>query len=868
MSRKLRLLLYAATGGLTLLVLGLVTVLGAYLYFAPGLPDAEALKDVQLQVPLRIYTRDGRLIAEYGEQRRVPVALEEVPDLLEHAILAAEDDRFYEHPGIDVFGIARAAVNNIMAGEIVGGASTITQQVARNFFLSFDQTWTRKIREAFLSIKIEQELTKDEILELYLNKIYLGNRAYGFGAASEIYYGKPLNQLNLAQMAMLATIPKAPSKYNPLADPERALIRRAYVLGRMLELGYIDKAAYDEAMGAPVTAAYHGSVSEVDAYYVGELVRADLVARVGEEAAYADGYRVVTTLDSRLQKAANQAVRDALQEYDLRYGYRGPVAHLEAGTFDVAALTEDFDEIVGDIREPGNLQTAVVLELTETAARVFVREVGPVEIGMAGLEWAAPALDSRLTGPAPETPADVLAAGDVIYVLHDPEFFPEAESGTGESSDAANAGWRLAQIPEVQGSLVSLDPRDGAVVALVGGYDFFYSKYNRAVQARRQPGSSFKPFIYSAALANGFTPATIVNDAPVVFADDELEDVWRPQNDSGRFYGPTRLREALVNSRNLVSIRVLQTMGIGTAIDYLSGTYGFDRSRLPRNLSLALGSGAYSPMEMATAYTVIANGGYRVEPYYIEEIIGPDGKTIFNADPAIVCPDCEALQAELAAAEIGPGGEIANESAPLPGDPEPALPDEDADDATATPLPLNDAAFAGLIERREPRLAERVQSAPVNYLIADMMRDVIQRGTGRRARVLGREDISGKTGTTNEYRDAWFSGFNPEIVTTVWIGFDDFSTLGRGEYGGRAALPAWIDYMRVALAGTPEVYHDRPPGLVTVRIDPETGLLAGAGNPDAIFETFVEGTVPPEQPAIVRENGEDGEEDDTEESLF
>ncbi|HET7371114.1 MAG TPA: penicillin-binding transpeptidase domain-containing protein, partial [Gammaproteobacteria bacterium] len=709
-------------------------------------------------------------------------------------------------------------------------------------------------------------------LELYLNKIYLGNRAYGFGAASEIYYGKPLNQLNLAQMAMLATIPKAPSKYNPIADPERALIRRTYVLGRMLELGYIDTAAYDEAMAAPVTASYHGVVSEVDAYYVGELVRADLVARVGEEAAYSDGYRVVTTLDSRLQKTANRSIRDALQEYDLRYGYRGPIGHLEAESFDVDTLAEDFDAVAGEIPEPGNLQAAVVLELNETVARVFVRGVGPIEIGMAGLEWAAPALDLRQTGPTPEVPADVLAVGDIIYVLRDPEIAaeiePEADEGGINADDNIEAGWRLAQIPEVQGALVSLDPEDGAVVSLVGGYDFFYSKYNRAVQARRQPGSSFKPFIYSAALANGFTPATIVNDAPVVFADEELEDVWRPQNDSGRFYGPTRFREALVNSRNLVSIRVLQTMGIGNAIGYLSNTYGFDRDRLPRNLSLALGSGAYSPMEMATAYTVIANGGYRVQPYYIDEIIGPGGKTIFSADPAIVCPDCEAVEAELAAANVAGDGDVNDEREPLPQDPKPESTREESAEPVAVPLPLNDAAFAGVIERREPRIAERVQSAPVNYLIADMMRDVIQRGTGRRARVLGREDISGKTGTTNEYRDAWFSGFNPEIVTTVWIGFDDFSTLGRGEYGGRAALPAWIDYMRVALAGTPETYHDRPPGLVTVRIDPETGLLAGTGNPDAIFETFIEGTLPPEQPAIVHENGEDGEDDDTEQSLF
>lgn len=843
MSRKLRLLLYAATAGVTLLVLGIVAVIGAYLYFAPSLPDAEVLKNVQLQVPLRIYTRDGRLVAEYGEQRRVPLTLAQIPDDLEHAVLAAEDDRFYEHPGIDVFGMIRAAINNIRAGEIVGGASTITQQVAKNFFLTFEQIWSRKIREIFLSIKIEQEFTKDEILELYLNKIYFGNRAYGVGAAAEIYYGKPIDQLTLAQMAMIATMPKAPSRYNPIVNPERALQRRAYVLGRMLELGYINDAAYQEAMAAPVTASYHGSVSEVDAPYVAELVRADLVGRVGADAAYTAGYRVVTTLDSRLQAAANVAIQDALQEYDQRYGYRGPIGKLEAGSFDPAALAEDFDGITGDIRAPGRLQVAVVLEVTDTAARIFIRGTGETELGMPSLAWAAPALSGRATGPAPKQPADVLAPGDIVYVL------PDAENG-----------WRLAQIPEVQGALVSLDPQDGAVVALVGGYDYFLSKYNRAVQARRQPGSSFKPFIYSAALANGFTPATIVNDAPVVFADDQLEDVWRPENDSGRFYGPTRLREALVRSRNLVSIRVLQTVGIATAINYLSDTFGFDRSRLPRDLSLSLGSGAYSPFEMATAYTVIANGGYRVEPYYIEEIFGPDGATVFRADPAIVCTDCEMLDTQPpldAAAEMpDQSSDDASGEAVL------TVPETDSAMADALPLPLSDSAAAGAIVRREPRRAERVQTAPVNFLIGDMMRDVIRRGTGVRAQVLGRADIAGKTGTTNEYRDAWFSGFNPEIVTTVWVGFDDFSTLGSGEYGGRAALPAWIDFMRVALEGTPESYLDRPPGLVTVRIDPETGLLASAGNANAIFETFVEGTLPAEQ----ADNGrnDNGEENDDE----
>ena len=843
MSRKMRLLLYVAGGGFTLMLLGLIAIIATYLYFAPSLPNAEELKDVQLQVPLRIYTRDGRLMAEYGEQRRVPLTLAEIPDDLEHAVLAAEDDRFYSHPGIDPIGMVRAMINNIRAGRIVGGASTITQQVAKNFFFTFEQIWSRKIREIFLAIKIERELTKDEILALYLNKIYFGNRAYGVGAAAEIYYGKPVDQLTLAQMAMIATMPKAPSRYNPIVNPERALERRAYVLGRMLELGYIDQVTYETAMAEPDNAAYHGSVSEVDAPYVAEMARADLVALVGADAAYTQGYRVVTTLDSRLQTAANQALRNALQEYDQRYGYRGPAGHIEADGIDEAKLAEEFDALTGDLRAPGGLATGIVLEVTDTLVRVYVEDQGFIELGMAGLEWAAPALAGRVVGKAPEKPADVLTPGDIIFVR------PDAETG-----------WRLAQTPEVQGALVSLDPTDGAVVAMVGGYDFFLSKYNRAVQARRQPGSSFKPFVYSAALANGFTPATIVNDAPVVFADDQLDDVWRPENDTGRFYGPTRLREALVRSRNLVSIRVLQTVGIATAVNYLADTFGFDRSRLPRDLSLALGSGAYSPLEMATAYSVIANGGYRVESYYLEEIIGPDGETVFRADPVIVCTDCETLDTPETDADPSVPADVA-----APADVGGAiLPPDDV----AETLPLSDAAVAEMVLATEPRPAERVQSAQVNYLIADMMREVIRRGTGVRARVLGREDIAGKTGTTNEYRDAWFSGFNPRIVATVWVGFDDFSTLGGGEYGGRAALPAWIEFMRTALEGTPEVLPERPPGLVTVRIDPVTGLLAGAGSGDAVFETFVEGTLPPAQPDNNQPGERDNGEDDADQDLF
>lgn len=846
-SRKARFLIYVVTAGFTLTLLGVATIIGAYLYFAPSLPDAQALREIQMQVPLRVYTRDGRLIAEYGEQRRVPLTLEQIPDELEKAVLAAEDERFYTHYGIDPLGIARAMLQNLRAGRIVGGASTITQQVAKNFFLTFDQIWSRKIREIFLAFKIERELTKDEILTLYLNKIYLGNRAYGVGAAAEIYYGKPVDQLTLAQMAMIATLPKAPSKYNPLADPQRALERRGYVLDRMLELGYIDAHAHTEAMAAPVTAAYHGSVTEVDAPYIGEMVRADLVDRVGADAAYSAGYRVITSLDSRLQAAANAAVRDALQEYDLRYGYRGPIRQVPSDVLAEALDTASgVQQLINDVPTAGDLLPAVVAEVTENDVRALLGDRGEVQLTMEGLSWAAPALQARNTGSAPKQPADVLAVGDIIYV-HPQE----------------DRSWRLGQVPDVQGALVSLDPKDGAVVAMVGGYDYFLSKYNRAVQARRQPGSSFKPFVYSAALANGFTPATIVNDAPVVFADDQLEDVWRPENDSGRFYGPTRLREALVRSRNLVSIRVMQTIGIATAIRYINQTFGFERDRLPRDLSLALGSGAYSPLEMATAYAVLANGGFRVEPYFIDEIIAPDGSPLYRADPAIACRECELLEQQQAEAATEETAILDNDEASLV-DGVAAQVQIEEDVAV---LPLSDEAYSGAIERREPRRAERVQSAQVNYLITDMMRDVIRRGTGVRAMVLGRNDLSGKTGTTNEYRDAWFSGFNPKIVTTVWVGFDDFSTLGRGEYGGRAALPGWISFMRAALQGTPEVMPERPAGLVTTRIDAQTGLLSGAGQ-GGIFETFIEGTLPPAANGNGRSDDDNSEDDTSEADLF
>ncbi|MDX1454822.1 MAG: penicillin-binding protein 1A [Gammaproteobacteria bacterium] len=896
MSRKKRLLIYLLASGLTAGFLGLLAILGAYLYYAPTLPDAQELKQIRLQVPLRVFSRDERLLAEYGDQRRVPLTLEQIPDEMELAILAAEDDRFYQHPGIDLMGIARAMWMNIRAGEIVGGASTITQQVAKNFFLSFEQVWSRKIREIFLAFKIEEELSKEEILTLYLNKIFLGNRAYGVGAAAEIYYGKPLDELSLAQMAMIATMPKSPSRNNPIANPERALERRGYVLGRMLELEYIDQAAYDEAMAEPVTAKYHGFVVDLDAPYIAEMARAEAEQRFGDEV-YSAGYRIYTSVNGELQEAANAAMETALQEFDQRHGYRGPAGQVEAAELEellaaqaewlaenpvpreaievgdeqgattevvsVNANTEDrplspIDELLEDYPEPGSLTRALVTAIDDERAVVWAEATGKLELGLAAMAWARPELENDRLGPAPETPQDVLDVGQIVYL------WPDA-------SEANEAGWRLAQEPKVQGALISLDPVDGAIRALTGGYDYYRSKFNRATQAERQPGSSFKPFVYSAALANGFTPATIVNDAPVVFADEQLEDVWRPENDSGRFYGPTRLREALVRSRNLVSIRVMQTIGIVTAIDYLS-EIGFPRERLPRDLSLSLGSAAFSPLEMAREYAMLANGGFLVEPYFIDRIEDVDGTLLYLANPPLACPECEQ--------EDG-----ASEQA---GDDAIAAVDDDVevaaleDEALLEPeaLQAGDAAAAASEGEAgseppavdpfpEPVFAERVMSPQVNYLITDMMRDVIRRGTGVKARELGREDIAGKTGTTNEYRDAWFSGFNPEVATTVWVGFDDFTSLGRGEYGGRAALPAWIEFMRVALAGREETFRERPTGLVSVRIDPESGLLASATNSAAIFETFIEGSLPEaEQPRDEGLDGDDKKDDTPEADLF
>jgi penicillin-binding protein 1A len=760
-----------------LLLLAIVGVVGAaaliYAKIEPQLPSIEILRDVQLQEPLRIYASDRRLLAEFGEKRRNPVKISQVPDAMVQAFLAAEDDRFFEHAGVDFQGLLRAAIELLRTGKKRQGGSTITMQVARNFFLSSEKTYLRKLTEILLAYKIEGSLSKEEILELYLNKIYLGQRAYGVEAAARVYYGMSISDLSVARMAMIAALPKAPSRINPINNPEAAVDRRNYVLGRMYQLGYLDTATYEAAIAEPDGARVHRVQAEASAAYVAEMVRHEMVERYGDSV-YTSGYEVVTTIDVARQESATLALRKDLLDYSKRHGYRGA-----ENSFNIDEIQPDKRAgLLKDYVQVGGLEPALVTRVEEKSIEVLLKSNETILIGWDRISWARPYRSVNRLGPTPKLASDVVAKGDIVRVSH------------------TDSGWELAQIPVVEGALVSLRPADGAIIALVGGFDFKRSKFNRATQARRQPGSSFKPIIYSAALEKGFTPASIINDAPVVFDDSELESTWRPENYSGQFYGPTRLREALYRSRNLVSIRILRAIGAGYAATYAEN-FGFSSEELPHDLTLALGSASVTPLQMARAYSVLANGGYLIEPYFIRSIYDAAGEVVFMADSPVVCTNCPEFLDEV---------------------------------VTGKPKQVN--------------LAPQVLSPQNVWLMTSMMRDVIQRGTGTRARVLGRSDLAGKTGTTNDQMDGWFSGFNHALVATAWVGFDKLEPLGRGETGGRSALPMWIDYMREALQGVDEVVQQPPEGLVTVRIDPVTGLLARSGQKDAIFETFMEDSIP------------------------
>jgi penicillin-binding protein 1A len=778
-----------------LFCLSILMVGSVYYFLAPKLPDAESLKQTQLQVPLRIFSAEQKLIAEFGEKRRSPIQYHEIPQPLIQAILAAEDDRFFEHPGIDYQGLLRAAYSLVTTGQKAQGGSTITMQVARNFFLSKEKTYLRKVNEIILSFQIEHKLSKEEILTLYLNKIYLGKRAYGVGAAAMVYYGKPLSELTLPEFAMIAGLPKAPSSYNPIANPERALLRRNYVLRRMWEVGFISEQLYKQSIQAPITASYHHREVEVYAPYVAEMVRNELIEKYGKEA-YSMGLNVYTTIKGKHQQAANDALQSALLAYDRRHGYRGALSKLELKP-DMGF--EDFEQLLSEYQTIGPLNPALVISTAEKHADIYVKEFGITQLSLDSMSWARKQLSTNSRGKKPKVVSDVLETGDRIFVTQNDQL-----------------EWQLAQKPQVEGALVAVHPLNGAVTALNGGFEYFQSKFNRAINSKRQPGSGFKPFIYSAALEKGYTAATLVNDAPVVFDDIGLENVWRPENYSGKFFGPTRLRLALTKSRNLVSIRLLRDIGAEYAINYAK-RFGFDTTQMPANLSLALGSGNAAPWDMARAYSTLANGGYRIEPYVIDRIEDATGAILFEAQPLTVCETC----------------------------PTALLPETE----TETGEQINTLGFTP---------AKRIITAQNAYIMQSMLGDVVRYGTGKKALKLGRTDLAGKTGTTNDQVDAWFNGFNPELVATAWVGFDNPKSLGRYETGGRAALPMWIDFMKVALDDVPNLTMQKPVDMVTVKIDAKTGLLARFNDPAAISETFRRQYVPTQSaPVKSTSNGDE-----------
>jgi penicillin-binding protein 1A len=774
----------------------------AYAYLKPALPDVDTLRNVQLQVPLRVYTRDGRLIASIGDQRRIPVRYDQIPKRLVEAFLAAEDDRFFQHHGVDTQGILRAALANVRAGGFRQGGSTITMQVARGVFLNSHRDMKRKMSEIYLSLLMEAEFSKEDIFSLYANKTFLGERAYGVAAAAEVYFGKTLDELDVAEMATLAGIPKGPSLFNPVANAEAARGRRTYVLRRMLELGYITKAEHDAANASPIESSLHGPSVEVDAPYVAEMVRAEMFAKYGDDVT-TKGYRVFTTIDSRLQAAATVALRTGLLEYDRRHGWRGARHKVD---LDKSARAADLDAQLDPFPTIGGLRPALVEKVEARSAQVYVKGLGPVTLPWEKLQWARRELPDEKVDRAPASAAEIFARGDVIYTV---------------GNSAQNI--QFVQVPEAESALVSMDPKDGAVVALVGGFDFFQKNFNIAVQAKRQPGSSFKPFLYAAAFDKGYTPASVIEDEPVVLGSTDPEQSWRPQDSSGeKFFGPMRLREALVQSRNLVSVRLLQNIGLEYTRDYVT-RFGFDKSQLPDDLTLAIGTAEASPLQMVTAYSTFANGGFKVDAYTIDRIEDASGKVISQAHPLYASTDCSH------ATETGANalGHASGRSPPKPANPE---------------LDTAPHDCKSLILAKD--LAPQVLRPQVAYLLADMMADVILRGTGVRARAVGRDDIAGKTGTTNFAHDAWFSGFNGALATTVWVGFDSERSLGAGEEGGRTAVPIWTYFMRPALAGTPRRHVPMPDGIVLARINPDNGGLASADDPKGIMEKFVEGNLP------------------------
>ena len=794
MSPRLRRILRWTLLTFAVLVLAGAVVAGVlYARISSGLPDVETLREVELQEPMYVHASDGSLIAVFGEMRRYPVGIDEVPERFKQAFIAIEDSSFYEHHGVDFKGVARAVWLLLTTDdERVPGGSTITQQVARQFFLSTEYSYTRKAAEMLLAFRMERELSKDEIFELYLNNSFFGNRAYGVAAAAEFYYGKKLGELDLDEMAALAGTPKFPSSANPLSNPARSKVRRDYILERMELLGFISPAERAAAQATAMHASPHEPPIQLYAPYIAEMVRQEMVERYGAEA-LTRGYRVTTTIDADMQRAANAAVRNGLVTYDRRHGWRGAEQQFELGEDEGA---EEASARLRGIPTQVDMIPAIVLGTRDGAATVVLPSGREVELG-SGDGWGN------------RSPASLLERGDMVRVFRD-----TAEEGGGdEDADAtANERYRLTQIPAAQTALVTMEARTGALRALNGGFSFAGSKFNRATQAKRQPGSSYKPFLYAAALEKGYHPASVVMDAPVVF-QDRAGNIWRPQNDDGKFIGPMRLREALVRSRNLVSVRMLETIGVEYARNYISH-FGFEKDSLPPNLSMSLGTASLTPLSVARGYAAFANGGFRVDPWLIDEVRDRDGVVIFKEEPVVACRECSGQAGSVVAAQ--PDNTVGGFNFGPTTPPAPAAEKEDADagaDRRVQTLPA------------DAELAPRAIDPRVAWQIHSILKDVVKRGTGRQALALEREDVGGKTGSTNEHRDAWFSGFGGGLVTTVWVGRDDFTSLGRGEYGGRAALPVWIELMEAALEDRPLTDDTPPEGMVRVSVAANGSLL-------------------------------------------
>ena len=809
-------------------LLGVGSIIALYFYIKPELPDVTSLKTIQLQTPMKVFSQDGKLISQFGEKRRIPIAIDDVPPLMINAFLATEDNRFYTHPGIDPIGIVRAATVMIMTGERKQGASTITQQVARNFFLTREKTFIRKIKEIFLAWHIEQNLSKDEILTLYLNKIPLGYRSFGIGAAAQVYYGKTLDELTLAQMAIIAGLPKAPSALNPIRSPKRAKARRHIVLLRMLDEKYITQAQFEEANNAPITAKYHGAEIDLSAPYLAEMVRTEVIKRYGEDKAYGQGLNVYTTVHSDRQTAATTALINNLLNYDLRHGYRGPLG--QAWTNDEVLSNEELLLLLKDKASYRPLQPAVITAVTEQTADALLANGEQVTVTWDGLKWARPFISDKKQGPAPQTAAEIVNAGDIVMLRPMPATTEPAQ-------------WMLGQIPDASSAFIAIDANDGAVEALVGGFNYQHSKFNRVTQAERQIGSNIKPFVYSAGLAQGATLATLINDAPINQWDERAGTAWRPKNSPPTYNGPTRLRLGLAQSKNVMSVRLFRQVGLNNAINYMT-RFGFDKAKLPRDESLALGSASMTPLEVAVAFATFANGGFKVEPYFIDRIEDAKGELIYQATPKQACLECEK--------QIALGTDTLEHWLSIEGD---AL------------------AQCAIAPYSSQQLAPRIITEQNAFLMREVMASVIWgggswrhktgwNGTGwRAAAALKRRDIGGKTGTTNEAKDAWFSGFNPDLSATSWIGFDDHRReLGRvtrninldkqqisgGEAGAKTAQPAWIEFMKQALQGIPQRPNVLPENIVQVRIDRESGLLTHKSDYTSRFEYFIKGSEPTE----------------------